>query len=85
MVHSNNEDEISEALQEAKEALAEMQDFKNKLLEPKVMESGFMIKANKGEVRKTFHEFLTFYKSNIFKDINMLNKALLYASKAVKL
>lgn len=30
MVHSNNEDEISEALQEA---LAEIQDFKNKLLE----------------------------------------------------
>lgn len=33
MVHSNNEDEISEALQEAKEALQEIQDFKKELLE----------------------------------------------------
>lgn len=32
MVHSNN-DEIASALQEAKEALAEIQDFKKELLE----------------------------------------------------
>lgn len=43
----------------------------NNLLEPQVMETGFMIKTKKGEVRKTFHDFLAFYKSNIFKDINV--------------
>ena len=45
--------------------------LKNKLLEPGVMESGFIIKCNKGEVRKTFYEFLKFYKSNILKDVNI--------------
>ncbi len=44
---------------------------KNKLLEPKVKETGFMIKAKKGEVRKTFHQFLAFYKLNIFKDVDI--------------
>ena len=31
----------------------------------------YIIKCNKGEVRKTFHEFLKFYKSNILKDVNI--------------
>ena len=30
-----------------------------------------MIKAKKGEVRKTFHQFLAFYKLNIFKDVDI--------------
>ena len=45
--------------------------IKNKLLEPKVMQSGFMIKTKKGEIRKTFHDFLAFYKSNIFRNIDI--------------
>jgi len=43
----------------------------NKLLESDANETGFMIKTNKGDVRKTFREFLRFYKSNIFKDIDI--------------
>ena len=31
----------------------------------------YIIKCNKGEVRKTFHEFLKFYKSNILKNVNI--------------
>jgi len=45
--------------------------LRNQLLEPGVMESGFIIKCNKGEVKKTFHEFLKFYKSNILKGVNI--------------
>jgi hypothetical protein len=47
--------------------------LKMKYLKPKVRESGFIIKSKKGELRKNFHEFLNFYKSNIFKDININN------------
>lgn len=43
----------------------------NKLLEPKVRESGFMIKCKIGETRSAFQEFLKFYKSSIFKDIDI--------------
>ncbi len=39
--------------------------------EYKYIESGFIIKAKKGELRKTFHKFLDFYKSNILKDIDI--------------
>jgi len=45
--------------------------LEKKFLEPKVKESGFVIKAKKGELRKTFHDFLKFYKSNILKDTNI--------------
>jgi len=38
-------------------------------LEPNVRETGFIIKAKKGELRKTLHGFLDFYKGNILKGI----------------
>ena len=40
----------------------------NKLMEDGYRESGFIIGAKKGEVKKTFHEFLRFYQNNLFKD-----------------
>jgi len=40
----------------------------NKFLEGGYRESGFIIEAKKGEVKKTFHEFLRFYEKNLFKD-----------------
>jgi hypothetical protein len=45
--------------------------IRNKLLQPKVMETGFMIKTKKGDIRKTFHQFLAFYKSNILKNVDI--------------
>ena len=45
--------------------------FDKKLLEYKVRETGFMIKTKKGETRKTFHDFLTFYKSNILRNVDI--------------
>lgn len=30
-----------------------------------------IVKCKKGEIKKTFHEFLAFYKSNILKDVNL--------------
>jgi hypothetical protein len=45
--------------------------LKMKYLKPKVRESGFIVKSKKGELRQNFHEFLNFYKSNIFKDIDV--------------
>jgi len=47
----------------------------NKYLEPRVKESGFVIKCKNGEVKKTFHEFLKFYKSNILKDVNIESRS----------
>jgi len=33
----------------------------------------YIVKCKKGEVKKTLHEFLAFYKSNILKDIDLNN------------
>ena len=33
--------------------------------------NGFIIKCRKGEIRKTFLEFLAFYKSNILRNVDM--------------
>jgi hypothetical protein len=52
--------------------------LKEKLLEPKVRETGFMIKCKKGEVRKTFHEFIKFYKSSILTGINVEKPTVMY-------
>ncbi|MCL2154232.1 MAG: hypothetical protein FWH53_01070 [Leptospirales bacterium] len=43
--------------------------LKMNYLEPKVRETGFIIKAKKGELRKTLHGFLDFYKGNILKSL----------------
>ena len=43
--------------------------LKMNYLEPNVKESGFIIKSKKGELRKTLHRFLDFYKGNILKGI----------------
>ena len=43
--------------------------LKMNYLKPNYMETGFIIKAKKGELRKTFHGFLDFYKGNILKGI----------------
>jgi len=45
--------------------------IQNNMLEKGVSESGFVIEARKGEVKKTFHEFLNFYKNNFFKEISI--------------
>ena len=45
--------------------------YDNKLLDKKFCESGFIVEAKKGEVKKTFHEFLRFYQNNLFKDIGI--------------
>jgi hypothetical protein len=47
----------------------------NKYLEPRVRESGFVVKCKKGEVKKTFVEFINFYRSNILKDVNFDDKS----------
>jgi len=43
----------------------------NKILDSDAKETGFIIKTGKGELKKTFQEFLNFYKGNILSDINM--------------
>ena len=43
----------------------------NNLLKEGFRESGFIIQTKRGELKKTFHEFLKFYKSNILKDSNI--------------
>jgi len=43
--------------------------LKMNYMKPGYMESGLIIKAKKGELRKTLHGFLDFYKSNILKDV----------------
>ena len=40
----------------------------NKLMEDGYRESGFIVEAKKGQLKKTFHEFLRFYQNNLFKD-----------------
>jgi len=54
--------------------------YKNNLLEKGWGESSFIIKAEKGKLTKTFHEFLYFYKGNILKnvDISKPNKIKVY-------
>lgn len=42
-----------------------------KYLEPNVAETDFIIKAQKGKLTKTFHEFLYFYKGNILKNVDI--------------
>lgn len=49
--------------------------LKEKYLEFNVRESGFIVKCKKGEVKKTFIEFLNFYRSNILKDVDFSNKS----------
>ena len=51
-------------------------DFKNYclntgLVEQRYLGNQFAIKCRRGEIRKTFHEFLNFYKTNILKDVNI--------------
>ena len=43
----------------------------NKLLKEGYREAGFIIDTKEGEVKKTFHEFLRFYQSNLFKDVGV--------------
>ena len=43
--------------------------LKMNYLETNVRETGFIIKVKKGELRKTLHGFLDFYKGNILKGI----------------
>jgi len=52
--------------------------YTKKYLKPKSAETSLVIKADKGRLTKTFHEFLMFYKGNILKDtdINMPAKIL---------
>ena len=52
----------------------------NNLLESDANETGFMIKANIGETRKTFHKFLAFYKLSIFKNIDIEKPAVMSMS-----
>lgn len=52
----------------------EYTDFKKycrekKILDAKTMESGFIIRTKKGEVKKTLLEFIKFYQGNILKGI----------------
>ncbi|MCL1833906.1 MAG: hypothetical protein FWG49_05320, partial [Leptospirales bacterium] len=42
--------------------------YDNKLLDNDYREGGFIIETKRGEVKKTFHEFLRFYQNNLFKD-----------------
>jgi len=42
-----------------------------KYLEPNVAETNFIIKAQKGKLTKTFHEFLYFYKGSILKNVDI--------------
>jgi hypothetical protein len=44
---------------------------KKQYLEPDTMETSLIIKTKKGQVTKTFREFLDFYKGNILKDIDI--------------
>ena len=43
-------------------------------------ETGYIIKVKKGEAKKTLHEFLAFYKSNILKDIDIEHPVTIYLS-----
>jgi len=45
--------------------------LEKKYLEPNVAETSFIIKAKKGELTKTFREFLNFYKGNILKNVDI--------------
>jgi len=49
--------------------------LRQKYLKPRVRESGFIVKCKKGEVKKTFVEFLNFYRSNILKDVDFNDKS----------
>ena len=43
-------------------------------------EAGYIIKVKKGEAKKTLHEFLAFYKSNILKDVDIEHPVTIYLS-----
>lgn len=45
--------------------------YDHNLLKKDTRESGFVILSKKGELKKTFHEFLSFYKNNIWKNIDI--------------
>lgn len=45
--------------------------YDHNLLKKNSRESGFVIRAKKGELKKTFHNFLSFYRTNIWKNINV--------------
>jgi len=47
----------------------------NKYFESYGGESGFIVKCKKKEVKKTFVEFLNFYRSNILKDVDFNDKS----------
>ena len=56
-------------------------DFKNYCLNTGLIEKDyignlFLIKCRRGEIRKTFHEFLNFYKTNILKNVNINKPAI---------
>lgn len=56
------------------------QDFRDycsekKFLDKGYRESGFIIQCKRGEIKKTFHEFLKFYKGNILKDVDIEHPA----------
>ena len=43
----------------------------NGLMSSDDIETGFVIKCKKGEIKKTFHEILKFYKSNLLKNVDI--------------
>ncbi len=45
--------------------------YNNNLLNKEYQEGDFVIVAKKGELKKTFHDFLRFYKNNILQDVNI--------------
>ena len=45
--------------------------YEKKLLEEGLEETGFIVETKRGELKKTFHEFLNFYKSNILKNADI--------------
>ena len=45
-----------------------------------ISETGYAIKTKKGEAKKTLHEFLAFYKSNILKDVDIEHPVTIYLS-----
>jgi len=45
--------------------------YENNLLNKEYQESGFVVKTPRGQLRKNFHGFIKFYKSNILKEIDV--------------
>jgi hypothetical protein len=74
LIYNVNEKKIIIPIFQGNLPSVEYTDFKKycrekKILDPKTMESGFVIRTKKGEVKKTIIEFVKFYQGNLLKGI----------------